>query len=1145
MGLFGRGDGDADSATLIERARELLAQDEPDVDKASKLLKRARETGDLNALPLLGDIAYEAGDHAGGIALWAEAAEAGVPAGMRDYGVYHLVEGDLESAVTWLERAAEAGDDSAYLPLASAEGQRGDTVRARVLLESLVDGDKFSAGACAWVAKGYGDLDFARELFLQAADAGDPLARVEAGVILLGSGNRDEAIAQFERAAVEGITLGLYNIGVILEQEGDREGARRQYEQGAALGGPECVRALGIMSGAEGDYESAVRSLREAAALGDEIALRNLATTLLEIGEVDSARECAEMMAAAGDPEGLTILGYILEQRGDIDAADDHYRRAAEHGEPSALFNYANRLMRDGDREGARALYEKSAAAGIPAAMNSLGVLAEEDGATAAALDWYARAAEEGNETAVANLAKLKGQALSDDSEPLDFTGPPLRAAGIALEEYETIRHDALTPGLLTKVHLTVAFPGGGEYVWCEIESIDGDVIIGRLTNILAHEALRDLPFGQRFRFNASHVLEARSPDDASSDSDSVENMELMADDGSSLGTMGGWKQRFDDGEIIRPEALSALVHYCDDVRAAAISACFAVGRGNLESVNASLHFAAAGGNADALALIDALAADSAPDDERAPLQVVTEWLHDHPDAFTEATDWLVRAAGAEPSSYAHAAGAMLRERGQLDAAEAILQPAIRAGIPHCKRELAQVHSDRGDYESAIILLRELGDEGDDGALVLGALALLRLKRGDEAGLMLREAIRRGVEEADDIGFRLGLLAADESDPEDLARFAMLNYEYGQEDESVRLLTTGTALGSTDCEVMLAMILRDRGEYGEARTHAEHAFELGDADSWRLLRDIARMEGDSAGAEAWIRRGIAAADESARISLAGFLVADKRYDEALDAIGPLLVSDDDELRLEALNTELGVRLARGDAESALAVAQRQIGAGDRRGHQWAALLLADDDPAASERHFRYAAAMGSGFAAYRMAGLEERIGNAVEAQTWLLRAEAYDDADAICELAWRSEAAGDDDAALERFRRAADLGSGEALRVLGSRLLDSDPARADELLRQAADFGDELAARMRWLYARQADDPAWTDLLEAAVDVGDTLSLLALAFLIFDDDPAAALDMVAAARESGFPVEELLELAEDDDDRDKIRRMGIDGPPPA
>lgn len=169
-----------------------------DYAKARHWYGRAAAAGDARAIYQLG-LMEELGqggakDDAAAIGHYRRAAETGLVAAQARLGLALARTGQTSEAVTWLTRAAEAGD-------ATAANNLG------VILEQGKGVAKDPAQAARW--------------YRQAAEAGDRVAQNNLGVLYRdGRGvekNLDEALRWFRRSAEAGYPKAQLNLGLLLK----------------------------------------------------------------------------------------------------------------------------------------------------------------------------------------------------------------------------------------------------------------------------------------------------------------------------------------------------------------------------------------------------------------------------------------------------------------------------------------------------------------------------------------------------------------------------------------------------------------------------------------------------------------------------------------------------------------------------------------------------------------------------------------------------------------------------------------------------------------------------------------------------------------------------------------------------------------
>jgi TPR repeat protein len=327
------------SAATGDLSAARSAYQKADYPGAIRAWKSAAALGDASAAYNLGVMAFtgqgqgQAKDQAEALKWFAQAANAGHPGGMVNYGL-SLLNGyggpaNPAEGVRWLKKAADAG-------LPSAMGLVGQLYLQGVGVER--DPKK----GAEWLAK--------------AADAGDGPSMLDlADLYERGVGvGRDEkaAFATYQRAANAGQGAAMVRLGYAYEDgqgvERDLVQAATWYQRAAEAGDAEGMSALGVMlengRGLPRDFARAADSYRQAANRNDARGLLGLGT-LYALGEgvtqddVTAAQffQRASDAGSAAATRNLAVMyesGHGVPQ--DPARALELYRKAAAGGDKDA-----------------------------------------------------------------------------------------------------------------------------------------------------------------------------------------------------------------------------------------------------------------------------------------------------------------------------------------------------------------------------------------------------------------------------------------------------------------------------------------------------------------------------------------------------------------------------------------------------------------------------------------------------------------------------------------------------------------------------------------------------------------------------------------------------------------------------------------
>ncbi len=312
------------------------------------------------------------------------AARAGLPDARAQLGRCYLhglgLPPNIAEARYWLDLAAEAGDASARIelaslalrghagpyergPFAASEASEPDTGRAAALARLAADSGSAEAQALlAYILRMVPELaetpDEAESLYRRAADAGLPLGQLGHALTLLGQGAPEaarEAVGLLTAAAEAGLPTAWFLLGAAAESgaagEADLAAAVRHYRAGAEHGHTGSRTRLGLAlltgRGTGRDTEEAETWLRRATNDGDGLAAAALGDfhasperrppnvteaaawyrRAVDLGHAGAARALARALSAGaeGPPHAQDIACFLQRaiEGGDVAAWSD------------------------------------------------------------------------------------------------------------------------------------------------------------------------------------------------------------------------------------------------------------------------------------------------------------------------------------------------------------------------------------------------------------------------------------------------------------------------------------------------------------------------------------------------------------------------------------------------------------------------------------------------------------------------------------------------------------------------------------------------------------------------------------------------------------------------------------------------------
>jgi hypothetical protein len=368
-----------------------------------------------------------------------------------------VIRGSAEEALTFYQRAAEAGDADAGEDVARVLRDLGRTEEALAWLLPRVDTDDFTAlEDVARLLEDVGRDDEAQAFQLRAdaileswrsertvettralarlprlrprAEAGDLEAMREvADLLWKADSNSTEAITFYQRAAEGGDTDAWGNAAALLDNAGRRAEAITWLQAGSAAGHAGALYPAAQMLERDERTEEAVDFYQRAAETGrthalDEAArlLRESAHALREAGQIKRALGFFRRAAEAGDTNALMWAAELLKESGRTEEAIEWLQTLIDADKIDAAV-YMGWLMNEaGRREEAFHVLtwlQDRAATGDTHALRSAAALLDKLDRKEEALTHYLRAAETGDTSAFREAGLLLSWYLGRDEE--------------------------------------------------------------------------------------------------------------------------------------------------------------------------------------------------------------------------------------------------------------------------------------------------------------------------------------------------------------------------------------------------------------------------------------------------------------------------------------------------------------------------------------------------------------------------------------------------------------------------------------------------------------------------------------------------------------------------------------------------------
>ncbi len=360
--------------------------------------------------------------------------------------------GDLDTAVEWYRKAADANDPTAMHKLALAyyngNGVDQNIVDTVEWFEKAADAGNSDSmlrlGLIYHAGDGIGkNLAKALQWYHKAAKAENPEAMHNLGAMYYAGEGTDKnipiAVKWLEKAATAGNVQAMYNVAVAYyngdEIPKDYAKAVEWFRKAADANDVGAMYNLALAYLDIADYTNAKKWFAKAADKGNIEAMYNLGVMYYNGYGVNrdfaKAGECYLKAAQAGETNAMVNLGLMHDEGigtpKDPDKAVQWHQKAADAGNPRAMANLAMAYYKgnglEKNQQKALEWLQKAADLGEPMAMFNLALMCQQGQAVqkdlAKAADWYKKAAQAGNPQAMLNLALMyqKGEGVEQDPE--------------------------------------------------------------------------------------------------------------------------------------------------------------------------------------------------------------------------------------------------------------------------------------------------------------------------------------------------------------------------------------------------------------------------------------------------------------------------------------------------------------------------------------------------------------------------------------------------------------------------------------------------------------------------------------------------------------------------------------------------------
>ena len=321
--------------------------------EAEQVFRTLVAGGSVAALTELGLVRDELGDHAGALALFGRAMDAGDLAGYLAAGTAALADGDVDQAERLLRAGIEAGEEQWQWQLAEVYLAREDEPEAeRLLRAAIVAGETRAWRDVALLAESREDLEAAEFAYRSGAGEGDETDRLQLARFLIRQGRGVEARLMVTDLLKAGHRPALIGLAELQHEEGHLDEAAAAYREAIAAGLLEAREDYADLLAYELDLPQQAIEQYELALAEDVVDKANLWWELGQAheraGDLTAAEADYRAMLAEGDVDAHHALGTLALERDDLVAAEQHFRDALAAGDPDALEPLRDLLVSSG-----------------------------------------------------------------------------------------------------------------------------------------------------------------------------------------------------------------------------------------------------------------------------------------------------------------------------------------------------------------------------------------------------------------------------------------------------------------------------------------------------------------------------------------------------------------------------------------------------------------------------------------------------------------------------------------------------------------------------------------------------------------------------------------------------------------------------